>query len=186
VKINSPQAESSRAQQRVIDKREADKCATFYGPYWSLEGAQLVAVNMARRLQASIKREEQYVRIIKRSAKPPRPKKCLACEKRRRAALIRKRTSKGSPCNREEALKVIASIEECWPGFRKIPDVLWNQYIDECGKCRCGRPLAPKRVSKSAKAAFCCREHAEKYTTQALIQRRRLKVMEQKAIAEAM
>jgi hypothetical protein len=183
VKINSPQAEVSRAQQRWIDKRESDLGEAMYGPYWSLEGPKLVAVNMARRLQDAIKREEQYVRIIKSMGKPRKAPQCRTCAVRK---LRISNKTKEKPANVAECRKIIASIEECWPGWRKVPEVLWNQYIDSAGHCRCGRVIAPKLVSKSANVRFCCSEHRQNEMTKKNRARRKEYAIAAKELAEGM
>ena len=83
MKINSPQAEISRAEQRTISRAVAERANQAYGPYYLLSGPELVAVNMARRLQEAIKREEQYVRIIKGMGKPKKAPKCRPCAGRK-------------------------------------------------------------------------------------------------------
>jgi hypothetical protein len=183
MKINSSQAEISRAEQRYIDAREAHIGETFYGDYWSLEGPELVAVNMARRLQGAIKREEQYVRIIKSMGKPKKAYKCRPCAVRK---LRLAKKTKEKPANVAECRKIIASIEECWPGWRKVPELLWNQYIDSAGHCRCGRVIAPKLVSKSANVRFCCSEHRQNELTKKNRARRKEYAIASKALAEGM
>jgi hypothetical protein len=183
VKTNSPQAEVSRAQQRHIDKQQADLIETFYGDYWSLVGAELVAVNMGRRLQAAIKREEQYIRIIKSMGRPKKAPKCRNCSSRRLRAVSK---TNERPTNVAECRRIIASIEECWPGWRKVPELLWNQYIDSAGRCKCGRVIAPKLVSKSANVRFCCSEHRQNELTKKNRARRKEYAIAAKGLAEEM
>jgi hypothetical protein len=183
LKPNSQQAEVSRAEQRYIAKLEADRGETFYGEYWSLEGPQLVAVNMARRLQDAIKREEQYVRIIKSMGRPKKAPKCRNCSARRLRAVQK---TNERPTNVSECRRIISSIEECWPGWRKVPELLWNQYNDSAGRCKCGRVIAPKLVSKSANVRFCCSEHRQNELTKKNRARRKEYAIAAKALAEGM
>jgi hypothetical protein len=183
MKINSPKAEVSRAEQRYIAKQHAERCIAHYGDYWALEGDKLSCVNNARRLQDAIKREEQYVRIIKSMGKPKKAKACRTCAVRK--LRIAKRT-KEKPANVAECRKIIASIEECWPGWRKVPELLWNQYIDSAGHCRCGRVIAPKLVSKSANVRYCCAEHRKYEKTKQNRIRRKEYAIASKALAEGM
>jgi hypothetical protein len=183
VKINSPQAEISRAEQRYIAKRYADFLQTFYGAYWELTGPKLTAVNQARKVQEGVAREEQYVRIIKSMGKPKKAKPCKNCSARRLRA--DKKTNE-RPTNVAECRKIIASIEECWPGFRKVPELLWNQYNDSAGRCKCGRVIAPKLVSKSANVRFCCSEHRQNELTKKNRARRKEYAIASKALAEGM
>jgi hypothetical protein len=157
-----------------------------YGPYYSAEGHELVILNLARRLEESIKREEQYARILKTPVKAYIPKKCRACEQRKVRALVKTSKSKFRPCDRGECLRVLSDISEIWPDFKKIPDRLWNLYIDATGVCRCGRPIAPKIVSRSPKAAHCCNEHAQQWAQRKSSERYTQKAAERRALAEAL
>jgi hypothetical protein len=183
MKINSPQAEVSRAQQRHIDLEQVRRAEERFAPYYLLEGPELVAANMARRLQDAIKREEQYVRIIKSMGKPKKAKACRNCSARRLRAIQK---TKERPTNVAECRKIIASIEECWPGFKKVPELLWNQYNDSAGRCKCGRVIAPKLVSKSANVRFCCSEHRQNELTKKNRARRKAYAIASKALAEGM
>lgn len=184
LKINSPQAEISRLEARYIAKVVIDKAVQRYDvPYFSATGDQLIGLNLCRRLTAAIKREEQYVRIIKSMGKPKKAPKCRACAVRK---LRLSKKTKEKPANVAECRKIIASIEECWPGWRKVPELLWNQYIDSAGHCRCGRVIAPKLVSKSANVRFCCSEHRQNEMTKKNRARRKEYAIASKALAEGM
>ena len=186
MKINSPQAESTRRGARAMARQFIARAHEKYGPYYSADGHELVILNLARRLEESIKREEQYVRILKLSAKPPSPKKCPACEKRKVRALVKSSKSKFRACSREACLSVLSGICEIWPDFKRVPDRLWNLYIDTTGICRCGRPIAPKIVSRSPKAAHCCNEHAQRWAQRTKSKRYTQKAAERRALAEAL
>ena len=183
MKINSPQAEVSRTLARYCDQSSATGVEQLYGPYYLATGAQLVAINLGRRLQDAIKREEQYVRIIKSMGKPKKAKPCRVCTLRR---LYTTTKTKERPTNVAECRKIIASIEECCPGFRKVPELLWNQYNDSAGRCKCGRVIAPKLVSKSANVRFCCSEHRQNELTKKNRARRKEYAIASKALAEGM
>lgn len=183
MKISSPQAELSRAKQREIHLFLANKHEELLQPYWELSGIELVSVNFARMLKEAIKREEQYVRIIKSMGKPKKAKPCRNCLVRKLRARI---TTKEKPTNVAECRKIIASIEECWPGFKKVPELLWNQYNDSAGRCKCGRVIAPKLVSKSANVRFCCSEHRQNEMTKKNRARRKEYAIASKALAEGM
>lgn len=187
MKPNSPQAEISRKEARHIDATLIARAEKKYGPYFSAEGDTLVILNLARRLEDANKRERQYARIVASFGKLPKPKKCKKCSQRKAQLKLRNWTaSKERPCNRTESLKVIASIEECWPGFKRVPELLWNQYVDACGRCRCGRPIAPKRVSKSKIVVACQTSCTRKRAEAKMHKRTKEKLAERKALAEAM
>lgn len=183
MKINSPQAEISRALARYCANSSAIGVEQLYGPYYSATGSELVAINLGRRLQDAIKREEQYVRIIKSMGKPKKAKPCRNCALRKLRA---EKKTKERPTNVAECRRIIASIEECWPGWRKVPELLWNQYNDSAGRCRCGRVIAPKLVSKSANVRFCCSEHRQNELTKKNRARRKEYAIASKALAEGM
>jgi hypothetical protein len=185
LKIASPQAEVGRAEQRHIDYGLIMKARAKYDEdtYYMATGNRLVILNLLRRLEAGQSRETQYLRIIKSMGKPKKAKACRTCAVRK--LRIAKRT-KEKPANVAECRKIIASIEECWPGWRKVPELLWNQYIDSAGHCRCGRVIAPKLVSKSANVRFCCSEHRQNEMTKKNRARRKEYAIASKALAEGM
>jgi thiamine kinase-like enzyme len=186
VKITSEKAELTRLGARAIAKSLIERAHEKYGPYFSAEGHELAILNLARRLEESIKREEQYVRIISAATKPARASKCRACEQRKIRSLIKASKSKFKACSRENCLRVLAEISELWPDFKRVPDRLWNLYIDTTGICRCGRPIAPKIVSRSPKAAHCCDEHARRWASRKSSERYTQKAAERRALAEAL
>ncbi len=183
MRFTAPNAEIGRAEQRSIDLQCVTNTEILYGPYYAATGAELVSINLARRLQDAIKREEQYVRILKSLGKPKKAKPCRNCALRKLRA---EKKTKERPTNVAECRKIIASIEECWPGFRKVPELLWNQYNDSAGRCRCGRVIAPKLVSKSANVRFCCAEHRQNELTKKNRARRKEYAIAAKELAEEM
>ena len=188
MKSNSPQAEARRKGARkfaegvildatpaVLRRQSSGDAETIY--------------RLIEQTQKSMKRELQYARIIAKEAKSRKEKSCKACVQRKRIALAEKSAggkTKFRKANREECLKIIASIEECWPGFKKIPELLWNQYIDATGICRCGRPICPKKISKSAKTEHCSIAHLQKWQLKGYRQWKVQKKQEIRALAEAM
>lgn len=189
MKLNSPQAEEKRSKARRLALLISESSILGIRPKWQAYGNESVIHDLYDELGSSVKREEQYLRIIKSLGKPPKPKKCEKCAARKRYALLVRpggAKSKFRACNRPEALKIIDSVEECWPGFRRIPELLWNSYMDATAICRCGRPVAPKIVSKSVKAAHCCIEHGHRWAARLRGSRTKAKSDERKALAEAM
>jgi hypothetical protein len=188
MKINSPQAEARRKDARKFAEGVIlDVTPTV--PRWQSSGDAEAIYKLIEQTEKSLKRELQYARIITKEAKPKKEKSCKACMQRKRIALAEKASggkSKFRKANREECLKIIASIEECWPGFKKIPELLWNQYIDATGICRCGRPICPKKISKSAKTEHCSLEHLQKWQLKRYRQWKVQKKQEIRALAEAM
>lgn len=184
--MNSPQAEAFRAEARLAAKQLIERANEKYGPYFSAEGHELIILNLAHRLEESVKREEQYARIVVASAKPAGPRKCRACEQRKVRALVKTSKSKFRACNRVVCLQTLSEICEIWPDFKRVPDRLWNLYIDTTGICRCGRPVAPKIVSRSPKVAHCCDEHARRWASRKSSERYTQKAKERRALSEAL
>jgi hypothetical protein len=188
MKTNTPQAEEKRATARASAVNEMHSVKAQIKPRWQSYGDELVIHEMCDELAESVKRELQYLRIIKSLGKPPKVRKCSVCAQRKRRRSLEKagRQSWFRACDSVKARQIIDSIEECWPGFRKVPELLWNQYIDATGICRCGRPIAPKIVSKSPRAAHCCDDHGKRWAHRLRFKRTKAKSDERKSLAEEM
>jgi hypothetical protein len=182
VKTNSPQAEHRRVAARSWAKTRVLPFTPIIAK-WAATAGDARLHEAIEQMNLAIAREEQYVRIIKSMGRPKKATACRTCAVRK---LRLSKKTKEKPANVAECRKIIASIEECWPGWRKVPEVLWNQYIDSAGHCRCGRVIAPKLVSKSANVRYCCAEHRQNELTKKNRARRKEYAIASKALSEGM
>jgi hypothetical protein len=157
------------------------------GPKWASVGGQALAWEIIDRLESSMKRERALDRKIKKMGKPHTCPPCRNCRDRERyARYVKKVHSKARACNQAECRKVIESIEESWPGFKRIPTRMWNMYLDTTAICRCGRPVAPRIVNASRTAAHCSDECSEKNYRDNQFKKIKQRIEERKSLAEAL
>lgn len=189
MKPNSPEAENRRSELRASARCLIANAKHEIGdkPKWATTGVECLIFSLFEDLEKALKREEQYARIIKKSCKPPKQKPCRACEQRKyKAKAVNRHRSRARPGNREEAKRIIEEIEECWPGFRKIPEKMWNLYVDSAPVCYCGRTVAPRIVSQSPKAQFCEANHRFNMANAKYRQKKTKYVQQRKALAEVL
>jgi hypothetical protein len=156
-------------------------------PKWSSLGGDALAWEAIAMLEASMKRERALERKIKKMGKPHTCPPCRNCRDRERyAKYVKKVLTKARDCNQVECRKVIESIEESWPGFKRIPTRMWNMYVDTTAICRCGRPVAPRIVNASRTAAHCSEECSAANYRDNQFKKINQKKAERQALAEAL
>lgn len=150
-------------------------------PLWQCTFDESVSHKLRVMLEASLKREEMLERKF---TTKPKLRPCAKCIKRRKLNLVRKIRESKERLPSIDIKKIITGIVECWPDFKKVPELQWNLYMDNTGTCRCGRKISPIRIMMGPGARTCSYECQELKKKSKKMRRLILKSQERRMIVE--